>query len=382
MRFGVWITLGAVLLAVRAAAAAAGPSSGVAAPSMPELRLVMVDGGTVAPPASLEARILSWFSTESLELGVERLPQLDTAGVLRGPETAGVSVWLLTRSVSQVRLFFAVRDSAEGNVRYLMTDVPLENGFDELGLEQIAQVAYLSAKALWEGRVESTRGQVEQGLSESSAPSSTPAVPTVAPSSTPRLPAASRSAPPSPDRPRARSFTLAPRTGVFYGARARGGEGAAHGPGATFALVAQSSELLLGGRLRAQVLVPHTSERGPIELDLRGYALTVGPWMQRRVYERTWVSAELHAGVDVLRFAPRARDGGSWKTSPAEWEPRPLLAASAGVHAELGFLQVGVVVQVAVQLLKTSYEVTEPAGTRELLTPWLVQPGGALEISW
>ena len=73
MRFGAWIALGAVLLAARAAAAAADSASGeVGAPSMPELTLVMVDGEAVAPPASLESRILSWFSTEPVRLGAER----------------------------------------------------------------------------------------------------------------------------------------------------------------------------------------------------------------------------------------------------------------------------------------------------------------------
>jgi hypothetical protein len=375
MRFGAWIALGAVLLTARAAAADSA-SDEVGAQSMPELTLVMVDGEAVAPPASLEARILSWFSTESVKLGAGRSAQLDSARVLRGPETPGVAVWLLPRSTSQVRLFFAVRDSAQGDVRYLMTDVPLEHGFDELGLEQVAQVAYLSAKALWEGRLESTRSQVEQGLSEHAAPTPKPDEPAPAPTPAPLAPARQR--PVEAER----SANLAPRTGIFYGVRARGDEGAAHGPGATFALVVQRSHQLFGGRLRAQLLLPHTSERRDIELSLRGYSLSVGPWLERRVRERVWVSSELSAGVDVIRFAASARDDSSWQTSTPAWELRPLLTASAGVHTELGFVQVGVVAQVSVQLLKTSYEVTEPAGTSELFRPWLVQPGGALELSW
>lgn len=376
MRFGAWIALGAVLLAARAAAAD-DASSEVGAQSMPELTLVMVDGEAVAPPASLEARILSWFSTEPVKLGAERRAQLDSARVLRGPETPGVAVWLLPRSTSQVRLFFAVRDSAQGAVRYLMTDVPLEHGFDELGLEQVAQVAYLSAKALWEGRLESSRSQVEQGLSEHAEPVKAEQ-PAPGPAATPTPLAPAR----QPAVKAERSANLAPRTGIFYGLRARGDEGAAHGPGATFALVAQRSQQLFGGRLRAQLLLPHDSERRDIELALRGYALSVGPWLERRVRERVWVGAELSAGVDVIRFAASARDDSSWQTSAPEWELRPLLAASAGVHTELGFVHVGVVAQVAVQLLKTSYEVTEPAGSSELFRPWLVQPGCALELSW
>jgi hypothetical protein len=193
------LRLAARLLATEIGAVAepSGANEPAPSPTVPAFVLVMVPGAA-QPPASLEERVLSWFSADTLKLSGQRGQQLDPASVLAGLDEPGVKVWLLPRTATSVRLFFSVKDPAGAPIRYLVTDFVLPRGFDELGLEQLSQVIYLSTMALWEGRMESSRREVELGLSVTTATATTPsAVPkrSVIPKPQAQRPASMRSVP-------------------------------------------------------------------------------------------------------------------------------------------------------------------------------------------
>src|SRR5258708_3717126 len=98
------LALAASLLATKMVAAAEPATSSEPVPSaaVPAFVLVMVQGAA-EPPASLEARVLSWFSSDTVKLGAEHRHELDAASVLRGPDEPGVQVWLLPRTTTAVR---------------------------------------------------------------------------------------------------------------------------------------------------------------------------------------------------------------------------------------------------------------------------------------
>ncbi len=374
------LRLAAALLVTEVAAVAepGGTNEPAPSPTVPGFVLVVVPGAA-QPPASLEERVLSWFSADTVKVSGRRQQQLDPASVLAGPEEPGVKVWLLPRTTTTVRLFFSVKDPAGAPIRYLVTDFALPRGFDELGLEQLSQVIYLSATALWEGRLESSRREVELGLSVATAPAT-------APSAVPKRPVilepeARRPASARPVPRRGRDG-LSPLAGLEYSARLRGHEGVAQGPGGFFSLSLGHGVLAFGGRMRAALLLPTSVGRRQIELELRGYSFSLGPWLARRVAERLWLDAELGVGADVIRFDASAARGSGWTTGAPVWEPRPLLVGRIGAQAPLGGFRIGVTVGVALQLLKTRYDVTEPSGHSVLLTPWRLQPATAVELSW
>jgi hypothetical protein len=345
---------------------------------VPAFVLVMVPGAA-QPPASLEERVLSWFSADTLKLSGQRGQQLDPSSVLAGPDEPGVKVWLLPRTATSVRLFFSVKDPAGAPIRYLVTDFVLPRGFDELGLEQLSQVIYLSTMALWEGRMESSRREVELGLSVTTATATTPsAVPkrSVIPKPQAQRPASMRSV------PSRKGDGLSPRAGLEYSVRLRGEEGVAQGPGGFFGLSLGHGVLELGGRVRAALLLPTSVGRRQIKLELRGYSFLLGPWLARRVAERFWLDAELGIGADVIRFAASAERESGWTTGAPVWEPRALIVGGVGAQARLAGLRIGVTIGVALQLLKTRYDVTEPSGHSVLLTPWRLQPGTTVDLSW
>jgi hypothetical protein len=373
------VALAGALLAAPAQADEAGalsaPGESATSLSMPSFVLLIVTA-EMAPPPSFEARVLSWFADSSAQLDAERRTELDRGSVLAGPAHAGVQVWLLPRSTDGVRLFFSVQDGKGGGVRYLMTDFALAHGMDELGLEQVAQVIYLSATALWEGRLESSRQEVEQGLSEAR-----PVAPLAAPAAPPPLAPAPAPIPPARSRESSRA-KLTVSTGLGYGVRWRGDEGLVHGPSGLFSLTSMVGAYELGGRAQASLLFPSTEVRRGVELELRGYSFTLGPCLARAVSERVSLGAELGVGIDWVRFAASAERDSGWQTGAAEWEARPLLAAGLGATLHWGWLRLGIAGKLAFQLLDTRYEVVEPSGQSLLLAPWPVQPGLALEATW
>ncbi|HEY3498477.1 MAG TPA: hypothetical protein VGK73_27490 [Polyangiaceae bacterium] len=349
----------AVLSSVSRARAQAEAVDASVEPRAAPPRVAVASVGQMPGLEALEVRLRSWFGPESTELSVRRLDALDPNEVLSPSGEAGVRVFLVQRSPDTVRLFFTVIEQNQASPRYLVRDVTLDGGLDELGIEQVTQVIYLSSSALWSGVVESPRQEVEQRLAPERAPA-------------------------PPPKPAARPSERAPRLrgvlGFEYAFRFAGEEGVTHGPAAVLGLGRSHGALALGTRLSAALILPHTSESQAVTLDLRGASFALGAFLSGRVLDRTSAIAEVGLGLDVVRYRVEALADPTLVAGQSEREVRPFLRLRLGLAEEFGPLKVGVAAGACVQFLRTHYDIVEESGNEELFSVWPVQPEIAASI--
>lgn len=340
-------------------------------------------------PASLEERISSWFPASSMVTTVTRQESLDPAEVLHPATIWPVGVWVVIREPG-ARLFFSV-DMADGTKpRYLTNDLELEHGLDEVGMEQLAQVVYFSSLALWRGELESARNDVERAL-ELGPPSEQSAAvqdgtrreepgAAAAPKAVPANVPADVPAPgPYPRRTARSAWRL--HTGLEYAARARGAEGLGQGPGALFAFLRSNRQARSGGRLHLDLLLPTRPSRREVELDVRGYSLSVGVFLSSPVGP-FFFDVELATGLDLIHYSTYSVDNPALRRESSGLDVRPIACAGLGLEATVERFRIGLSSRVTAQVLRTQYELEDPAGRSQLLEPWIIQPGLALEFSY
>jgi hypothetical protein len=327
-------------------------------------------------PASLEDRLASWFPAESVFTSVTRQHALDPAEVLQPSRRARVGVWIVIREPG-ARLFFSVERAQASAPRYLTTDLELEQGLDEVGMEQLAQVVYLSSVALWTGQAESARRDVEKALELGSLVEHAPATerPYVPPP-------ASREPAPSTTPPQEQETVWALHSGFGYSVRGRGDEGLAHGPGALFAWLTSTEAGSAGVLGRADLFIPARPENRDVELDVRGYSLRLGGLLSRSLASSVFLRGEASAGLDLVRYSTYAVDDPELLRESGDLDVRPLLAVSAGAELRASGLRFGLSGTLVVQLLRTRYDVAELDGRSALIEPWTFQPGVAFDVAY
>ena len=271
------------------------------------VRVLLV--GELGREPTLPARIASWFEPSRFEVSVRAVERLQPARILAPAGAGELEVWLAPRAGVGVRIYFATSGGAGRAPTFLVRDLALPQGLDEMGAERVAEVLHLSAVALLEGRAQSERREVEQGLREE--PSSTPeAGAMVDPSGTAATkplvrapsPVPAARAPPAGRTPRARASGRV-RAVVGYAASARGAEGIAHGPrlGGYFAFSSGLAFHALAG-----LTLPHSREYGVVTMRFDGFDVVLAPVLRRPFTTTLLAEAWLGPMLDVVRFQPRS----------------------------------------------------------------------------
>jgi hypothetical protein len=340
-----------------------------AAPVAPRAGPLRVEISVVGDAPELEAlpaRVASWFEGNVALVQTRRFLVLPSDSVLTPSENPGVQIWILLDNPFLARLFFSLQEQSGAIPRYLVTEVPLLTGLDEIGMERVAQVAYLSATALWEGQLASPRSEVKNNLRANASEQPLPPPPTA---TSVREPAAPR-------------WKSKPRFGLDYGVRFRGAEGLAHGPAASIAGFWSRRGLELGAPLRAQLLLPETTDARGTKLSLQGYAFSIGAALGFEAARDFWLTAEVGPGLDVVRHRTVSVSDVTLRPSANQIDLRPVTQLGAGVRARLGPISVAVTARLTVQWFRTHYDVAETSGRSQLLTPWIVQPGFFAGVYW
>jgi hypothetical protein len=267
----------------------------------------------------------------------------------------------------RVRLFFSLEAGPDQPLRYLASEVVLAHGLDEVGMEQVAQVAYLSTMALWEGRLETTsRQEMERRLNDDR------------PDERFRPPGVVTHARSTKDRAR-RSVKLRPAIG--YGLRWRGQLGMAHGPAVGLGLFSVGGRLELGGQVRGQWLLPAQPEEHGIALDLRGYACSLGLTLGYRATDRVTATAEFGPSLDVIRRRTRSVPSG-YTTTAGDVKLRPATFLAFGARMDFGPASLAAAFATTAQWYHTRYQYLDAPRPKTLFTAWIVQPGLWVELSW
>jgi hypothetical protein len=335
-----------------------------------------IDFTIVAPAAievEVEPRVLSWFRGQNTTVRAIRADALDAAAVLARSADAGIRAWIDLKDPVMAHVFFSVEDPHSGR-RFLVSDVPLPGGLDELGIEQLAQVVYLSAQALWDGNVESSRQEVEAGLRRREADEKPPSSVTFVP-------------PPPDERP----LLPVPMpqdeqrvvVGSGYSLRSMGDEGDAQALGSSAGVVWRQRQWETGARLRADLFLPREQGAGAgVKVELQGLGLGAGLTLARRASREVWITGEVGPGLDMVRYHAGSIEVPGLRPTSGGVSPRPNGQLRLGVRIDLGSVSLVAESLLVVQFLGTHYDVTQGSAHSKILVPGIVQPGFAVGLSW
>lgn len=316
-----------------------------------------------------EARIASWFTGQWVVTRARLAAELDAAAVFAPSETSGVRLWIVLGTPNSARLFFAVQRRTDLPSRFLVQDVELRSGLDELGIERLAQVAYFSAVAAWEGSVESSRQEVEKGLGARAAPAP--------------LPPSARTSPPPLSRPP----LLAPPKpwwhyvgGFTYETAFHGEEGTFIGTGTHAGVARRSGQGELSARFVFQVgFVPYGMERAGVTLRPNLIAPGIVLGTTRSLTSGLWLGVEVGAAFALISH--RLPFNERWRKVASDSSPfTPELTLGLGMDWEVGGIKLGLYGNAVVPLAddRLIVEDTSTGERRALLSAWSVQPGFSL----
>jgi len=365
--WSVLLGLSIVILTSRATA------QGASVPARVEMVLV----GIAQEDSHIGERVRTLFTAATaVELRVQ--PALSSVEVLEPVRSDTVYVFVTFGERNRALIYVATRDAGEGAARYLLRDVELASGLDEIGAETVAQVAHSSVVALFSRAAQTSEDALAEELAreEQREPAegadAIRAVPTrapVAPSVVPRV----------DDRGEAR--VLAARFGVELAAHLSGDEGWLVSPGAHAGVIALDR---FGLRLQASYVLPSRFEVPPALVRISGFGLEARA--SAFVFRSRELRARVDAGGGVLWVhweaeAILSAEGSDWELA-SEREARGYLLAGIAVELPVGSL-LDAALRTELRLLtpKAQYNVVT-SGDRETRAEAVIAPGLALELSF
>lgn len=255
--------------------------------------------------------------------------------------------------------------------RFLLRELSLRSGLDELGCESIAQVVSTSTQALLHTNVGMDREEVRAAL-----PPAPPAeAQAVASPVIPKPPA---------DAPQREPVRLR----YELGARAFGGwTGAAlHeriGGGVELALLQQRGPRpwLVRERLLFEQLAVQSLNTAELTADVRTSALRLGIDVGR-VYSANLIWLGAAVGVDLVHIAPnRARDS-SWQLAKTHVDTLAVVRVEARYERTWSALVFGMAALLDVALSDNRYQVRDGSTRRSVANPWRFTPALAISLGW
>jgi hypothetical protein len=330
--------------------------------------------GDVARDPLLFERVRSLFSAATSVVASEET-RLDERSVLspRRADTAYIWIRVSPLGAAQVYLTLAARGE---KARYLLREVGLDSGLDEVGSETLAEVAHSSAQALWRHEQQSSRQTLVDALQRAEPSSPPPATPPAPTATIGVAPAARDDSPPSRhSRPRPEVLRLGiGAMGTLHGA---GDEGWRQEWGAIVALEYRG---WLSLRTAARYLVPTDFGVPPARVHLSGGAgeLRAG-WLSAPA---TRMRVRLEAGLGALLLGTSATITDAQPKAHALGATdflRGYALGALGVEWPIGPAWVATGFDVRFPISSTSYEVAGETG--RATSPWW-DPGASLEIGF
>ncbi len=270
-------------------------------------------------------------------------------------------VWIDLNETRHVGVYLSDRDSQ----RYLVRDIPLRHGLDDLACETVVTVIESAVEALREGSA--------IGVSRTEARALVTLTPR--PRSPPPPPVPRRS---SPQR------TIRAAAGVHYEGVAIGAPvPVAQGPGVSLILASQRRTLRPAAWLSASGHLPVTYPGGPIGVTLTTGTLRLLPALETSFGSRVTARLGIGAGADVTYVEPMASSA-SATLQPRHFGAVAVARAALGVDVLLGasvWLSMGVACDVDVTA--NHYDILVGGTKRtEVVAPWVAQPVMLLGVTW
>jgi hypothetical protein len=353
---------------------------------------VVVLVGATAQTANLADLLTDLLGRKDITVRFVYQPTFRAADLLApgdGRERS-VSVFIEVPSDRVARLSFRGPRAA----RFLLRELGLRNGLDDVGREAVAQVVDSSLAVLLSFSSEGiSRDEVRAALA--SGPSPPPAPGTVVDLGARLSPSARHSAPaatvaavratdaPLADRPTGTGGVwrgwLAPRYSVAYA----GSElGAAHGPGAEAALERAGTRLLMRARLVAERRFTQVITSPTIDADVHddsGRLLAEVGWAPDA---RQAISLGLGFGVDMTSVQPGAARAPDVTPAAATTHVVPVTRGELRYEIGGAAWRVAATLFADLSLFDTHYDLDRAGVPQRLATPWPVRPGAAVVVGW
>jgi hypothetical protein len=292
--------------------------------------------------------------------------------------SGSVLVFVVPEVDGSVRLYFRAPDGE----RFLLRNVMLRAGFDEIGREQVGLVVETAVVSLLDSGDGLTR---EQALVALTRADPAPAPPMLAKAATP----------PQRTRPRAPAKAASPRPtaanaptalegwlGLRYGAVAFGPElGVGHGPGLELGLGVKR-RFLLRGRATFERHLGQSLGTSLIAAELTRTRLLFAADAGLPLSQLQLLLVSLGVGQERLEVKPAAQTGSSVVPAPAFRDQAPIVHAELRYEATFGRFRVATAAGVDVALVDTHYDVTRSTGRESVVRPWLVRPNASLALAF
>jgi hypothetical protein len=359
--------------ASRATAQSAAPAP---EPSPPARRATEIS--VVGSPANLDwvRALVHPEASGTAAIHWSRLDRFDPHDVLRSTTGAGgvIRCWIDLTDARRARIYFA----ASSGERFLIRDLELSGGFDELDRATLAEVLDLSLAALAEDeRAGLSRAETETLLARRNAALDAARHPTPAPPPSAASTPPPSSAPPPTDR--------GPRVGAFYAGQAFStGLPIVQGPGLLLGwpLGGSSGNRPRGrltGWLSVQYQIPADDQASLVGLRLQAVAPRAGVAMR-------WprgLEARLGVGADLTHLTPLGGTAGTAVslTSP-RWSADLLVTAAVGAAVAVA-RRVEIEALVFADYLPTAvrYDLAVGGQSSTVVSSFRLRPGIALELT-
>ena len=356
----------AVLFCSRAALADSGPENGPGATVTSPAAASIVLVGEMGENEELRELLVEFLERKAVQSRFVRQPEFRRQELLAASKDDSVHVFVVP-AAGRARLYFRGPDGQ----RFLLREVELRNGLDEVGRELIGQIVESSVDALLHSAAGITREEVQSEL-EKQAPEPAPA------------PAAPERSEPTE---RALPAAIAPRSeleawcALRYAAEFAGDPGLGHGPGLELGIGARRG-LLLRGRVFGERWFPQSVQGNTIGADIVATRARLALDLGFELGSAATLILSLGAGADLVRVEPgRARDP---SVVPAATSESAVPAARGELRLEFGgdVWQLAFAVSADSSLADTHYDVTAGSTVQRVAEEWAVRPGTAVAIGW
>jgi len=374
-----------------AVAAQTGPSptaSPTAIPDFPK-RLAITVVADERLLSTFQQRVSSWFS-DGTEVRVTVTSEVDQAQLLASSPTE-VRAWIVALSADHALLTFS-SVTPPAPPRHLVREVPLREGFDELGLERLASVTHSAFVALSEGveGVEREQAERELGAAGVAVGSPTPPIESATPAALP--PPAPPVPVPKPDVPPSTVSRAAIRAAeplawllvaAGYGVRLRGAEGVGQGPTLALGVQLRSARTAFDVQLSGHYLFRTEFQAAPFNASVQTTALRAQVGIEPRLRSSFFWQALLGLGADVARISASAASSSAENIlirphgNGTQWRGAGELTLGVLRRGEL--LDLAVCAQAIFSFEDVRYGAKTGDGEALLARPWLVQPALSIQ---
>jgi len=384
---------GVTMMAVAAIAATVGSTTARAAasePAAPNASAVVVLVGATARAANLPDLLTDLLSRKDITVRFVYQPAFRADDLLAPGDGGGrsVSVFIEVPSDRVARLSFRGPRAD----RFLLRELGLRNGLDDVGREAVAQVVDSSVAVLLSVSSEGmSRDEARATLANAPVPPPPPGT-VVDLGPRPALPAPSLPPPaavtqeiaatPAAGGPAAATAWrgwVAPRYELAYAGHDLG---AAHGPGLEAALERGGATLLVRARVVAErrfaQVVTTPALDANIQDDSARLLLEVG--LPRGA--RQAVSLGIGPGVDVTEIQPGTARVSTVTPAGATTHVVPVVRGELRYEIGGAAWRVGALLFIDASLFDTHYDLDRAGVAQRLATPWPVRPGAAVVVGW